>query len=1051
MFWQPYKHVMTVIICLCSASAALAQADSPPFSPLKLASDGRLENVNTVTMPGLADRSIPAGPLGRIVSRDLRTGEVTVREDVTREEFLSGTFRPGGDGVLTGPAVESADKNFYYWDPVPDPTVGTYPRHLKVSICWEGPCEEPFGGHCSGTLIDPMHVITAAHCVYSLGEDHPGFADEIRVIPGYENHLEPWGDAHAVQMHVWEGWSVDHDDHHDIAILDLDRPIGALVGWRSYGCQDDCDWYYGGGWVHRAYPAEDPYDGLIMFENGGSFDHCWSSYTLDWHLAAFDNPSWGGSSGVGSVRDGVVWAILRGSDRETSSDAALITSGKFAGIGIIRDEDMPSSPDLMPIYVQAEGENFAPGGQLDAFSFVLVSYANVGITTAVVCHIYMSDDANITTGDVYVDSEVVAVNLQAMSSQVVDVFPRPTVPVATTSGRYFLGVILDYNDAILSNNITAAVELDSIYVGCPLPNQPLILSPLEGAVCQPLARTIDWDDQPLIETYQLRFGTWCGETLIDVGTASQYTVSGLDNSTTYYATVRAKKYCGSWSPWSACRSFTTLDIPTSAIAFLTPTEGDICQDSTSVTIAWQPVPAATSYDLRVGESCGSGGTYPLVSTTPYHDVTGLAGDTTYNYQVRVLGACGNWGDWSACRTFSTLPGIYKVPYAPYPPEGYACMNSTVTLGWMPVEYPCTYEVEWGESCRMGAATIVTGNICALPPLAEGTWYWHVRALHVCGGVSSWSPCWSFGVDTTPPVWPTWLESPTHALSTWSNEPQVMTRWVDATDDCNVEYRVLWDHASATVPDSLIMDIMDTQYTSDPLSSGDDHWFHVLAKDMPGNLAVNPQHLGPFWIDATPPEVHVVNPVGGQVLLSSYPVTIAWTAVDPDSGVDTTAIHYTFDAGDSWHHIATLADPLVTTFAWTVPAAATDSARVRVTVTDVAGNAGQATNERWFSVGLASGAGDPLLVFSLHQNVPNPFNPMTIIRYELPAVASVSLRVFDLSGKLVRTLVAAEVPAGLHEAVWNGKDETGRQASAGVYIYRLKAGGFGETRRMTLVK
>ncbi|MBU1073788.1 trypsin-like serine protease, partial [bacterium] len=630
-----------VVLGLCSALAAAVQADPPTFSPLKQTPDGRIESADTVIMPGLSDPSIPAGPLGRIVTRDLRTGEVTIREEVTREEFLSEYFHPGGEGVLTDPFAEPAAKNFGAWTEIGDPSVGTYPMHVKVNLCWGPPCNEPYGGQCSGTLIDPMHVITAGHCVYSYDEDHPGWAEEVRVIPGLDEGNEPFGHAHAVQIHSWEGWTVDHDHHHDVAILDLDRPIGALTGWRGYGYNDDCDWYYGGGWVHRSYPSEgDFFDGQKMYENAGSFDDCWSDYPLDLHIAYFNNASWGGSSGCGAVRDNVVYAIFRGSDRETISEDCLITDNKFADIGVMRYADMPSSPDIMPIYVQAEGLNFDPGDQLAEFTFVLASYAEQGLNTNVICDIYLSADQNITTGDVWLDDVSVPVNLPAMSAQTVGVWPPPSVPPATTSGRYFLGVILNYADANPGNNITSAVELDSIFVDCPLPGTPVILSPLEGETCQPLARTIDWNDQPLIETYQLRFGTWCGETLIDVGSGSQHTVSGLDNGTTYYATVRAKKYCGSWSPWSDCRSFTTLDIPTSAVAFLTPGVGDICQDSTQVSIAWQPVPGATGYELRVGESCGSGGTYPLPSTTPYHDVTGLDGDTTYFYQVRVKGVCG---------------------------------------------------------------------------------------------------------------------------------------------------------------------------------------------------------------------------------------------------------------------------------------------------------------------------------------------------------------------------------------------------------------------------
>jgi len=89
---------------------------------------------------------------------------------------------------------------------------------------------------------------------------------------------------------------------------------------------------------------------------------------------------------------------------------------------------------------------------------------------------------------------------------------------------------------------------------------------------------------------------------------------------------------------------------------------------------------------------------------------------------------------------------------------------------------------------------------------------------------------------------------------------------------------------------------------------------------------------------------------------------------------------------------------------------------------------------------------------LHPCYPNPFNPSTTISYDLESPAIVSLTVYDMAGRLVRTLVAAESSsAGRHEVVWNGRDETGQIAAAGVYFYRLDAGGFSETRRMSLVK
>jgi hypothetical protein len=86
------------------------------------------------------------------------------------------------------------------------------------------------------------------------------------------------------------------------------------------------------------------------------------------------------------------------------------------------------------------------------------------------------------------------------------------------------------------------------------------------------------------------------------------------------------------------------------------------------------------------------------------------------------------------------------------------------------------------------------------------------------------------------------------------------------------------------------------------------------------------------------------------------------------------------------------------------------------------------------------------------NYPNPFNPQTTIVFELSRRESVSLRVLDISGRLVRVLIRAENHTpGRHEVVWNGRDDAGRQVASGTYFYRLEAGSYSETKRMVLVK
>ncbi|MFQ5599912.1 MAG: FlgD immunoglobulin-like domain containing protein [Candidatus Krumholzibacteriia bacterium] len=89
--------------------------------------------------------------------------------------------------------------------------------------------------------------------------------------------------------------------------------------------------------------------------------------------------------------------------------------------------------------------------------------------------------------------------------------------------------------------------------------------------------------------------------------------------------------------------------------------------------------------------------------------------------------------------------------------------------------------------------------------------------------------------------------------------------------------------------------------------------------------------------------------------------------------------------------------------------------------------------------------------SLHQNVPNPFNPMTEIRFDLARAGHVELRIYDVAGRLVRTLTRGEYPPGIHRFVWDGHDDAGGRVASGVYLYRLEGGDFATTRKLILMR
>jgi len=89
--------------------------------------------------------------------------------------------------------------------------------------------------------------------------------------------------------------------------------------------------------------------------------------------------------------------------------------------------------------------------------------------------------------------------------------------------------------------------------------------------------------------------------------------------------------------------------------------------------------------------------------------------------------------------------------------------------------------------------------------------------------------------------------------------------------------------------------------------------------------------------------------------------------------------------------------------------------------------------------------------ALHQNTPNPFNPLTTISFTLAQRASVTLSIYDVHGKMVNTLVDGTVGEGHHEYLWNGKNASGGSVSSGVYFYRLTSGKETLMRKMVLLK
>jgi hypothetical protein len=127
---------------------------------------------------------------------------------------------------------------------------------------------------------------------------------------------------------------------------------------------------------------------------------------------------------------------------------------------------------------------------------------------------------------------------------------------------------------------------------------------------------------------------------------------------------------------------------------------------------------------------------------------------------------------------------------------------------------------------------------------------------------------------------------------------------------------------------------------------------------------------------------------------------------------------------------------------------------RVSAGNLAGTSPWSGAWQFATAVLVGVGGDPAGLpqrFALTQGYPNPFNAATRIVYELPQTGDVSLKVYDVLGRHVRTLVSGQVPSGRHQVDWNASDDRGRRLGSGVYFIVLEMGDQRAKQRVLLLK
>jgi hypothetical protein len=216
-------------------------------------------------------------------------------------------------------------------------------------------------------------------------------------------------------------------------------------------------------------------------------------------------------------------------------------------------------------------------------------------------------------------------------------------------------------------------------------------------------------------------------------------------------------------------------------------------------------------------------------------------------------------------------------------------------------------------------------------------------------------------------------------------------------------------------------------------------FRVTGHTDDPNVFYDSEPITGYSVD----NLHPGAPGGVQAFTGGDGILLTWDSpMDEDFGYHRIYRHDT-DSGDPAIEFTT-----VDTFY--VDDVAEGNYEYWITAVDLNGNESDPSIIVTVTLAIDNGLAVPM-EFALQQNYPNPFNPSTQIQYALSTDANVSIAIYDLVGRKIRTLVNEQVNAGYHSTLWNATNEMGAPVSAGVYIYTITANDFRDVKKMILLK
>jgi hypothetical protein len=587
-----------------------------------------------------------------------------------------------------------------------------------------------------------------------------------------------------------------------------------------------------------------------------------------------------------------------------------------------------------------------------------------------------------------------------------------------------------------------------------MPATPLLILPSNGSTNIFTTTLLDWSDANAT-SYRVQVSTdsLFGSTVVDQlnVTSSQYRIDTLvlNHNTKYFWRVNATNNNGT-GPWSLVSNFRTItQLPLTPV-LTSPANGSV-NISVTPLLDWETVINANTYRAQIATDSNFSSTVFDQSGISQSQITVpasvLNNDTTYFWKISGQNTFGS-GLWSSVWKFSTLNFLPAAPALLSPLNGSVNMVLTPSLTWVAVIGASSYRVEIATDSLFLNTVTGVGNLTStnftVPAsiLTFGTrYYWRVNATNI-NGTGPWSTSWNFTTSSLP-------------LAPQLTSPQ------NGSDSISLTTLIDWANVGSATSYRILL-AMDSTFNSVILDVGN---LSVSQYSVPSPYLTYVTRY--YW------KVNASNTIGAgpwsvtwnfrtiQIQIPSVPVLI-FPANNTNNMNLTPTLDWQNSTNPYFYRVNLATDLNFNNMVFVRDSIAQSQYMVP------AGTLTTNTLYFWrvqaYSPGGAS-AWSSVFVFrtflivgtnqigtaipdkhELYNNYPNPFNPVTKIRFDLPKSSTVRILLYDITGKVVMNLVDGEFQAGSYETALDASS-----LSSGLYFYRMETPDYSNTKRLMLIK